>query len=86
MAIWPEGDRSRRVVEIEPELHHEVEAAAARHGVAVKKYVAVALRHALGESESDRATATADPWSTLSHRSFARDWESEADAVYDDPA
>ena len=71
-------------IEIEPELRAGIEAAAAKWGVSVRDYVAAALRAALA-GHGDAAGA-ADGWSRLSHRSFARDWETEADAVYDDLA
>ena len=85
MAMRDERERFRLTIEIEPDLRRRLETAAAERGVPVRDYVVGALREALG---SDRSKSAADEaaWSRLSARSFARDWESDADAAYDDLA
>jgi hypothetical protein len=70
---------------IEPELRTRIEAAAVERGMSVRDYAVAALQAALAGNRGGLA-ATSDEWSGLSHESFARDWESEADAVYDELA
>jgi hypothetical protein len=79
----PNGrDDARLTVEIEPALRQRVERAAAERGMALKDYVSAALHAAVASTDQETAAA----WSRLSMPSFARDWESDADAVYDDLA
>ena len=52
----------------------------------MRDYVVAALREALANNGSERPSNQSVEWSQLSVRSFARDWESDADAVYDDLA
>ena len=81
MATQEERDPSRLAIEIEPELRQRIETAAAGRGMSLRDYVVAALRVALKHNGAER---TAAEWGQLSARSFARDWESDADAVYDD--
>jgi len=46
--------------------------------------VVAALREALESNEAGRPSDQSREWSRLSIPAFARDWESDADAVYDD--
>lgn len=79
----PNGrDTSLLTVEIEPALRQRIERAAAERGMPLRDYVAAALHAAVASTEHEQAVA----WSRLSVRSFARDWEADADAVYDDLA
>jgi hypothetical protein len=80
------GDETHLSIEIEPELRQLVEAAAAERRVTVKAYVAAVLREALETPLPERAPSQSADWTRLSVPSFARDWESDADAVYDDLA
>jgi hypothetical protein len=73
-------------IELEPELSRHIEAAAAQRGVSLRDYVVIALREAVEHANSLHLTPSSRDWSQLSDRAFARDWESEADAVYDDLA
>ena len=73
-------------IEIEPELSRYIEAAAAQRGVSLRDYVVIALREAVEHANPPILTQGSREWSQLSVMSFARDWESEADAVYDDLA
>lgn len=81
-----EGDGLHLAIEIEPGLRKRIEAAAAERGISVKDYVVVALRQALDSNGAGRPGHDSSEWSRLSQPSFARDWDSDADAVYDDLA
>lgn len=86
MSPRDERDEPRLAIEIVPGLRKRIEAAAALRGVSVWDYVAAALREALDSNGEERSPNQYADWSRLSTRSFARDWESDADAVYDDLA
>ena len=86
MSMGDEREGSRLTIEVEPELGRRIEAAAAERRVSVGDYVVAALREALDGDRAARASGEATAWSQLSARSFARDWESDADAAYDDLA
>src|SRR4051794_27823487 len=73
-------------IEIEPALRKHIEAAAAQRGVSLRDYVVLALREAVEYANTVELTQSSREWSQLSVASFARDWESDADAVYDDLA
>jgi hypothetical protein len=77
---------SRLAIEIEPELRKHIEAAAAVRGVSVRDYVVIVLREAVERIQIGTAEQSSRQWSQLSAPSFARDWESDADAIYDDLA
>jgi hypothetical protein len=79
MAANPQHQRLRLSIEVEPELRRQIETAAADRDVSVHDYIISILKRAVVEDESDEAVG----WARLSARSFARDWESEADQVYD---
>jgi uncharacterized protein (DUF1778 family) len=82
MSTRDEHDKTRLAIEIEPELRKRIETAAALQGVSMRDYVVAALREALDSNESERPSSL----SQLSTRSFARDWESDVDVIYDDLA
>ena len=86
MSTPDERHEARHTIEIEPELRARVEAAAAERGLPVRDYVAAVLRLALEHNGKDEPSGQglASEWSQLSVPAFARDWESDADAVYDD--
>jgi hypothetical protein len=65
------------VVEVDPELRRRIKMAAVAHDETVREYMVTAVTRRL---EEDSAAAT---WGALSYSSFARDWDSEEDAVYD---
>ena len=73
-------------IEIEPELSARVEAAAAERGLSARDYVAAVLRLALERPGDATESNQSKEWSRLSVPAFARDWESDADAVYDNLA
>ena len=77
-----ERRRTRLSIEIEPELRREIESAAAENALSLHDYVVAVLRRALDE-EQDNALAVNRAWAQLSARSFARDWNSDEDRVYD---
>jgi hypothetical protein len=86
MSTPNERQLTRLSIEIEPELRTRVEAAAAEHGLPVRDYVAAVLRLALERHGDATDSDRSGEWSRLSVPTFARDWESDADAVYDDLA
>jgi len=77
------GQRVRLSVDIEPELRKRIKLVATERDMTVHDYVAAVLRRALAEAERERAAAESASWAPLSARAFARDWESEADGIYD---
>lgn len=84
MSTADEDQLARPAIEIEPELRARVEAAAAERGLSVQDYVAAVLRLAVERHGENGTSGQAREWSQLSAPAFARDWESDADAVYDD--
>jgi hypothetical protein len=86
MSTRNERDESFFSIEIESELRNRIEAAAAERGMSLRDYVAAALHDALDSQGIARPSHQSDEWSRLSSPSFARDWESDADAIYDDLA
>jgi plasmid stability protein len=73
--------RSRLSIDVDPDLRRRIKVAAASHDQSIRDYVEGLIREALAaEPDGDRS------WSSLSARSFARDWNSEEDSVYDQPA
>ena len=77
---------SRLSMDIERELRRRIEAAAAERHLSVRDYVVTTLRHAVGDRRTTDPPTGDVGWSRLSAPAFARDWESDADAVYDDLA
>jgi plasmid stability protein len=70
--------RSRLSIDVDPELRRRIRVAAASRDLSIRDYVEGIIREALAaESEEDGG------WTAVSARSFARDWCSEEDAVYD---
>lgn len=67
---------SRLSIEVDSALLKRLSLGASERKITVREYVLSAVECELG-SESD------DDWSRVSEASFARDWESDADAVYD---
>lgn len=86
MSTNDNGARGRLAIEIEPELSKRIEIAAAEKGVSLRDDVVAALGTALASDRGRRPTTDSEDWSTLSVPVFARDWESDADAIYDDLA
>ena len=83
MAANPQHQRIRLSIEVEPELRRQIETAAADSDVSVHDYVISIPRQAVAEDESNDTPGEIVAWARLSARSFARDWESDADRVYD---
>jgi hypothetical protein len=81
-----ERDEPRLTIDIGPELRKRVELAAAERGMTVRDYVAAALLQALESYGIEQRFDESARWSRLSIPSFARDWKSDADAIYDDLA
>jgi hypothetical protein len=70
------------VIDLNPELQRKIEAAAARRELAVPEFVIETVQRAL-EREPEEGDDEGAAWAQLSMRSFARDWDSEEDQVYD---
>ena len=75
-----ERGESLLAIAIEPELRERIEAAAAARGMSLRDSVVSALREALNHGQDEGARE----WSRLSVLAFARDWDSDADAISDD--
>lgn len=73
-------------LEIDPELQVRIEAAAAERGLPVQDFIVVILRATFATNGEAQGEADSQEWSRLSVPVFARDWDSDADAVYDDLA
>jgi hypothetical protein len=86
MSTPDERHEARLAIEIEPELRTRVEAAAAERELSVRDYVAAVLRQAVEHHAENGISGQSSEWSQLSVPVFARDWESDADAVYDNLA
>jgi DNA-binding protein YbaB len=84
MAMRNEHGKTRLAIEIKPELRQRIESAAAEEGVSLRDYVVAALQEALEQPKATEETAASGAWSRLSVPSFAREWDSDADAIYDD--
>ena len=84
MASSSETRRARLSIDIEPELRRRIKIAAAERDLSIREYVVAILQRALADEASRPPEAEAADWTQLSGRSFARDWESEEDQVYDD--
>jgi hypothetical protein len=81
-----EPGKAKLAIEIEPELRRRIESAAAARGETLRDYVVAALRDALENTGVPGPSDDTKEWSRLSEPSFARDWNSDADAVYDELA
>jgi hypothetical protein len=76
------GARQARLsIGIEPELRRKIKATAAHKDLSVRDYILTILRRGV---EEEAASARAE--TSASTRSFARDWKSEEDSVYDLPS
>jgi hypothetical protein len=72
------------LLEIEPDLGRELKRAAAQQDMHLPEYVVAILRRVMAaEARSDAGSDSAE-WMRLSAASFARDWRSVEDRVYDD--
>lgn len=74
--------RARLSIDIEPELRKRLKIAAAEKEMSVREYVVGLLKQALAAEERSKP-AEEEGWARLSARSFARDWASAEDQVYD---
>ncbi len=77
MAANPKNQLS---IDVEPELRQRIEREASSKNVSIQDYVVAVLRRATLEAEHDD---DGKAWGQLSAHSFARDWTSDEDAVYD---
>lgn len=88
MVTWHNGTmaesaprRSRLSIDVDPELRRRVRIAAASRDRSVRHFVEDLIREALAKEPTEDSG-----WSAVSARSFARDWSSDEDSVYDQPA
>ncbi len=86
MSAQGNHNRSQLAIEIEQGLRRRIEAAAAEQGMSLRDYVVAALRSALERGRDERPAECTRAWSQLSAPAFERDWDSDADAIYDDLA
>ncbi len=82
MAV-PNERRARLTIDVSPELRRQIKVAAAIRDLSVREFVEAALLRALTEQGRSEDQVEQRAWSQLSAQSFARDWDSEEDAVYD---
>ena len=81
MATESEHGTVRLYLDVESDFHRRIEAAAAERGQTIREYVVHVLDKALAAGAEDAEDTS--QWARLSARSFARDWDSPEDAVYD---
>jgi hypothetical protein len=67
-------------IDVAPELRQKIEDAASKKNMPWQEYVISILQQAVVDVEPDHDRAA---WERLSADSFARDWSSEEDRVYD---
>lgn len=72
----------RLSIDVEPELRKQIKVAATQCDQSIREFVLESVVRQLAVLRSRGANDRA--WSQLSAPSFARDWESDEDAVYDD--
>lgn len=73
--------RSPLTVDLDPALRRRVEIAARNRDTTIDEWIEEAVRRELAREEPG-----GDAFSRVSAPAFARDWDSEADAVYDELA
>ena len=83
MATQQQQGRARLSIDIDPELRERIKGAAAERDLSIRDYVLTILRRALDAEWRSEAPEESRRWAQLSAASFARDWESEEDQVYD---
>lgn len=71
--------RVRLTADVDPDLKHLVKISAERRASSVSDWVEEAIRRELEREEGEGA-----PISRLSAPAFARDWDSDEDAAYDE--
>ncbi len=75
------AERENLSVELERELMGQIRNAAAGRAISVPDFVVEVLRQAvIVDIRNDTSSVE---WARLSARSFARDWDSDEDEVYD---
>ena len=76
--------RARLWIDVEPELRRKIKVAAAERESSIRDYVVAILQRALAEEERGEGQSESAAWTRLATRSFARDWDSDEDRVYDE--
>ncbi len=85
MSTGEQDSRYYLAFDVEPELRHRIEAAAAERRVSVRDYVVGVLQLAVDPASGGNPSSDTAAGAALSAPSFARNWQSDEDAVYDDP-
>lgn len=67
-------------IDVEPELRHRIEREASRRNVSLQDYVISILQLATSDIDPEDDESA---WGRLAIPSFARDWDSDEDRVYD---
>jgi len=84
MATDTRSNEGRSVIDLDPELQHRIEAAAAKRNLSVGDYMVGVVQDALVvEPDQQPGLQKATGEGRLSARSFARDWKSPEDQAYD---
>ncbi len=78
-----ESEHRSLSIEVGPELRRKIEVAAAKQELPLRDYIIEVLDRATAESVDPDASVDNEVWAKLSARSFARDWASDEDSVYD---
>ena len=76
--------RARLWIDVEPELRRKIMVAAAERESSIRDYVVAILQRALAEEERGEGRNESAAWTRLATRSFAREWGSDEDRVYDE--
>ncbi len=74
-----ESRRTRLSIDVDADLRRRIKIAAAEKDMSFRDLVVSILSEALAAAEETDRRA----WTSLSAASFARDWSSDADAIYD---
>ena len=83
MTAHDHGQRMSLTIDVEPDLRRQIEHAAATRDLSVRDYVVAVLEQATAAEASGESRENQGEWAQLSARSFARDWQSDEDRVYD---
>ncbi len=78
-----ESENRSLSIEVGLELRRKIEVAAAKQELPLRDYIIEVLDRATAESVEPDGPTASEVWAKLSARSFARDWASEENSVYD---
>lgn len=75
--------RSRLSIDVAPEFKRKIKVAAIQKDLSMRDYVVTILQQAITDEENKSLSSENSAWLQLSRQTFARDWNSEEDSVYD---